>query len=152
MRTGGLLPSSAYTLSPKKKEKRVTSYLSHSHRLHRTARHSIAYARALLVPVSARTLSTAISCVRASSTGRAALPTHIKGDRCHLHHEGGTPGRWPGRPPPLLAQLAATECGARPHAAHDSPSGARPRTSCARLPNSPRMGQNTPACSPRRPR
>jgi hypothetical protein len=41
-----------------------------------------------------------------------------------------TSSRWPGRPPPPLAQLAVAGCGAR-SVAHDSPGGARPRTSHA---------------------
>jgi hypothetical protein len=96
-RAASLLPLSSYTVSSKKK-KRATSYLPHSHRLHRTVCPSVAYARALLVPTSsqapppsayARTLSATTSRAWTSSTGCAAPPARGEGDRCRLHCGAG---------------------------------------------------------------
>jgi hypothetical protein len=126
--------------SSKIKKNRATSYLSHSYQLHCIAHPSIAYARALLAPVSTRApsmsayaqaSSVATSRVHTSSTGHAVPPAHGEGDRCRLQHGGQMPSQRPGRPSPPRAELGAAGCRARPYVAHGSPWVACPRTSRA---------------------
>ena len=116
------------------KEKRATSYLPHSHRLHCIIRPSVTYARPLLAPASARApvpsayaraSSAAARRVRTSSTSHAAPLAPGEGERYCIDHTrakrlvGGQEGlhlRLPSslRPGVELARVQLTAARAEP--------------------------------------